>query len=832
MTFQFSFPTAVLFVAVLIVTTSGESQSQTKKTDPTKKSDPAKKVTPPKAEPPKPTTKAVPEVYVILANAISNSYVNYRPNPEHYDTTQREKLAAGTPFFLQVVMATADLEQAKHPAVVAALAQIKEGMAKAKEKNDAIRKDVGIADDRLAGIYSAAERGEFKGKVERTEIVRNSDGTTRMVTKSQEVDNTMMATMFGKALNGMTRATAERNILRQTAFAMEQSRISAWNVLLPRLKNIYKNDAKLGNTLSFKIVPPDEKSGTKTRFIARNEGKTTLTNVTLILELVHFSTAPETTSLRVVFIPNLEGGSSIELAPDLIRNCLTEEYSMGRPIEAEPNIPRVREKPTIKNFQFTLGGVGGIVELKSTIYTEQGNQPERSLKFPRQAEEGGEWEIESLYRIMSMLIKDSNSKIATPKEAFARIVGNWGERVSRRIPKFLPADSESVKRAKLALENPDEFYQDCVKRADKLAAKTIVPGAMYKGDWKLIRITDDPEPTQISRGELIVRIETTNPETNSVTISVFDPANPERLLHRSGRVQTAIDGTKELYFARAIAAVDPRDRRNVPSVAQQAQQRRESTPIRPVDKASVRFISSNPIFTLVLEQSKLTGEANFLDDQFLISLKPVSDPELAKALTLATKKEQESIALAAQKKQELIVLAAQKERDFYTELTTVVYEGEWQLAFDKSISTRNSPMGMFGSNKELASPDQYRGKTTLRFEGIKAETGEFTAVFTAPMQGSVVLRRPGSITSPVTGKRIYEMKSLLTADSIKRVSERALFVNTFTKNFTLEEVDLRTATGPLMLEGDGKGLIGKLKPSYADPKMIWLDLKLERVAKP
>ncbi len=116
---------------------------------------------------------------------------------------------------------------------------------------------------------------------------------------------------------------------------METARLDCWNAIVAKLPDIYRGSPESNELIQFRITAPDAAGKSPGKFTVANTSGQTLTDVTLVLELLHFATAPEPSVFEVCFIPEWQAGQEIRLAMGVEQNRECKAMD-NRPVNADP----------------------------------------------------------------------------------------------------------------------------------------------------------------------------------------------------------------------------------------------------------------------------------------------------------------------------------------------------------------------------------------------------------------------------------------------------------------------------------------------------------------
>ena len=484
--------------------------------------------TPPKAKPPvKEGGKRLPSYYLKIAQVISDQVQEHDPATHQLadwkwsDDRPTRRMLASLP----------DLKKARHPAVIAAVSRLVDGAEKAAAAKTAIRGGAGAADNMFGDVLKTALQGGYEQKVERTEVVRNSDGTTRLVSRTETVDGSAVPLLGAALLRGMVAASAGRQEVAAVEAAMEQARLEAWVELLPRLDALYLTSKPLAGRLAVRLDAPDPLTG-RAAVRLTNTGREPLTNLTLTAELTHFTTAPHPTAIRVYFVTELGAGKTRWLSPLVTRNVVPTKDAL---------VPRMTADPGYVDAW--MDGAGGLVELKTAAWADQGLQPERAERFPDQAVAMAGWELDQVARLAARHLRPR--KDAPNWDQYASTAPwRWAKQTAIRVRQFTPADSDPHRRADLLLNDPTAFLADAVRADADLPTRVLRPGRTFTGEWGVIQTRSVPSPWPAAEGSrrftlsgrLVLRVDAFDKVAGTAAVTLFDPASPQRWKRMTGEV--------------------------------------------------------------------------------------------------------------------------------------------------------------------------------------------------------------------------------------------------------------------------------------------------------
>lgn len=497
-----------------------------------------------------PDKKSPPPGYLRLAQSISTPYSDREPKAKlgsESPNPERDRIyETGRPEPLTMMSHVKELLNAKHPAVKASLSRLLDGAELAAQIEAKYDQRASAARSSFGDVLQQAASGGFKRTEQVTTWRPNSDGTRTMVVREVAVDDSMgpllMSGLLAGVLNGQN--THEQKYDRM-AQVLEAARLRAWTELLAQMDQVYPNRAALPPDLRFQIIPPTvEGGGPNGAFKIVNAGKQPLTNLTVALGLTHYSTAPETTSIRVHFIPELAPGASVWTSTWIDANCEAESHKRKRPSTAEPfRTDRWR------------AGAGGLVSMWSMAWANQGTMAYRTRDFPRQAEWMAEWQLATAFHELTTSSRVDGS---LPKRA----VEEWAIDTAKRIQAYLPADSEFAKLAKPLSEAEFEpFLKESRAREDERVRKMLRAGAIYSGErfrnargnigaeFELKTRTEE----RAECGPIALQIESSGEQVRAI---VFNPEQPSHYKRMWGKVMTNPIGRPVLCLTGPVARGD------------------------------------------------------------------------------------------------------------------------------------------------------------------------------------------------------------------------------------------------------------------------------------
>jgi hypothetical protein len=442
------------------------------------------------------------------------------------------------------------LAAARSPVVRAAIARLENGRNRAFQAAEQVQELADAARQNLDNVLQAAGRGEYSERIERTRVVVDSTGFERKITSNETVDHSGLPVLGATVVNLFAQMNAPREMLARFTQEMETARLETWYEMVPRLAEVYGKTPANPPIVEFQITPPDPARGGKPDFTVRHFADRPLTNVTLVTELVHFTTAPESTAYEVFFIPKWDVNQAIHLPVACVRNRKTEEYTEGRPLIADPegNYPNARAED--KNPW--LGGLGGVVEIRSQVWALETHQPVHVFPFPDQTEAAALWEMKTATRMVRNLV-GGRTRSAAPDAKLQLPPGSWSIRAACRILKFAAPNSESARQARLLLEDPAALLQDTGKKGHDELSRMTKAGNIFIGEWKFEvasvgsgverEIRDAVNARKGSHGRIALRIDSRRSD-EEIMVTFYDPEAPNSGKQCRGKIRPHIAAGK------------------------------------------------------------------------------------------------------------------------------------------------------------------------------------------------------------------------------------------------------------------------------------------------
>jgi hypothetical protein len=397
-------------------------------------------------------------------------------NLTHYARLEDLASANGVPACDQITGALSKLKGAGDPVVKEAVARLETGLQQSVEAAKKIDEEVERASQAIshAGGRSSAPRqadGESNGSYQdRVAAAQRSDAEANAA-----------AVEGAKAYYEQRKREAPKDKRNALILCMEAARLDCWKKLAPRLSETYRPSPQINELVQFRITAPDAAAKKpKGEFTVANQSGRTLTNVTLVLDLLHFATAPEPTVLQVYFIPEWQDGHTLRLPMHVAQNRAPGELSKDRPMNADP----LRDSSTGNSRperDAWLVSLGGLVAVQASLWSAQAHQPVQIFPFPDQALAGARQELE----VAAQLARNRSNTLmrsASPKTKFTLPADHWEVRAAKRVLTYVPPDSDLARQAHLIIDDPLQLLREHSLGADTLIAR-LAPGTVFQGKW-------------------------------------------------------------------------------------------------------------------------------------------------------------------------------------------------------------------------------------------------------------------------------------------------------------------------------------------------------------
>jgi hypothetical protein len=442
--------------------------------------------------------------------------------------------SAGSPNYVPIVQSDKlfpvmdRLGKTRNPVIRLALDKLKEGQRQDADKEvdahvEAMKKQIDI-------VAENARRGEYIRTI--TEEVQRENLDGRFVPESVQRTVNEGEAAIAEATRAAREAeeSAPEYKNRERWRLLEEARVEAWKAMEPRLAEVYPPNSPSADLVQIQI--------NRLQFAAVNTGGRVLTNVTLLVQVYHFLTAPDESDYRVYFIPRWEAGQPIYLSTTLWRD--DKEPVKGRPPFTFPG----------NSGDHWLNGLGGVIKVRSVAWAAEANQPEEITSFPAHAEEGARWETKIASDSVTAKVRDWQEsqrvkRFIIPSDRTPQAVREaWAQdkftlpadafelQAARRVLSYAAADSEPARQAKRLLEHPEAFGSEKNNEVLDQFAKLTEPGARFEGEWKIwlnpgYKAPQAAQDNKDNHGRIVLRIESRDMEARTITATLQDAGHPE-----------------------------------------------------------------------------------------------------------------------------------------------------------------------------------------------------------------------------------------------------------------------------------------------------------------
>ena len=658
----------------------------------------------------------------------------------------------------------------------------------------------------LGEILGGALRGEYTHQVTRPITAPNG----RLDFVQETVDDGAMVALESTLLAGATQAGRQQQLESDITRNFELARVDAWKKLVIDLNSLYNSKVTQNSILAFEIKPPEATGSRQAQFAIYNRSGQDLSRVTLVLEMTHFTTAPEVTSYEALFIPQWKAESAIELAPTLTRNCAVSEGLQKRPLEARREI---QKKPWLAN-------AAGLSEIRAAVWSITLCQAPVVTRFEKQAEDGARLELTSIAKILFRTYLTETKK--NPQYRMEQLP-EWCNLAALRARKLAANNQQIVSQADLALKNPHEFIDQVAKQSDQRAHEMLAPGKAYLGRWKIVTgashiIHQRPLTREGNRllnehsgnkGVVALKIEAHNTKTGTILATLFDPQEPTVHKTYQGKLLTNNHNDQLLSLESRETKVLAAD----------------------LSPDSFRLLSAPGSLNLYLDDQTLSGSqthpsqrANF---QFSVYF---------------TSNESESLRKALEKLQATAPITGSPDSDIMNNIGKILqagrkFQGNWKFIVGKDVAT--IPMLKY-SAKLINSLKDTSGPISMTIVDFQPDTQEIKVEFQVPAAKAAGLpagrRPPGMRNNPPAEQpntRLWNGSVRIAAEShqwsIHLPSARELkqqpeigFGGPY-MGFNSGELNIVSTRGRIDLDWSGDNLVGKLYP-VGGGDAIWIDL--------
>ena len=631
-------------------------------------------------------------------------------------------------------------------------------------------------------------RGDFSQQYEHT--YRTESG--EQMTEIQSSDNTIDQLFFSMGSSLSARGQADA-LLNEAVGNFNLALTEAWRGIEARLSDIYTGRSSRLDTVKFFIDPPNPTNGTTGSMYLRHQEKLPLHDVTIVLEIVHFSAAPEVYCRQSLFVPIWEVDQIIELPKVLDRNCQTDEYRLGRPASARPS-----------GIAPWLEGAGGIVSVEFGVWASEGSQATAVVRFPNALRDGAKWELASVER---MLVRAEHlGRERDPSFRVTTLPDDWCSRALNRVDWLEPNPSPLRDAMEHARRDPAGFLEQTVVRQRSQLEQLSKPDCVYS---VLIDspVTAANGPSTDLEDKLALKFTSIQIDSGKVKAQLFSPRKLDQARTIKGGLQRDQFGQWILSF-------------NIPGLAfSRTEQINNSASLLTTggflelvmyDRMWVgRFIPGNkqtsvpsPVqFDFRVFPNKFNQIRFFLDDSDELHR---ASRELAKMEPTA----EEFAAISSQ------FPAGRK------------WSGTWKTVSDRDFNKEPQ----FRSFPQVFRAGLPSGQITLEIHSIDVNDGEFEAEIRVPQaepSKSPKSRLPNRGTSPFGfgGTSAIKRQGRLSRDAKTRVWTFEVRSRGNQQIFSPTQLNPSTSEGGIVLSFYGDALRGRMEVPGAKG-VLWVEVEL------
>jgi WD40-like Beta Propeller Repeat len=414
----------------------------------------------PPVGPTKPPAPVAASPFERLATIISNPYGRKgtrldepRRNFEEIALTLQELKSCSDP----VVVASAQEMEAGRKAV----AEVRASQNKAVDRVNRGLMETGI--EALRGDYIVTERRD----------VFNRDG--RLVgQKDVEVNygnDVIAANVFVLGLSAFYGAS---NANAEALQKSEAHRMAAWKGLEPHLPKYYPRARVDTNLVTISIVPPEPARRKAGRFTAINVSGQRLSNVALRVDLAHYETYPESNVRQFYYVPAWEPGESLQFATNLTPNLATGANREPVPLEG-PVVDRAHPNPNA-----WPRGVGGVIQARVEVWSDQAHQLERSTRFDANATSAGTWEIKQAFNRVGTWMRSENMRSRRNNAGHESFVPERVDVSSNARATGKAANGKRTTSAMTRTQPSNESVTEATQRIDRVIQFAPIDSQAYK----------------------------------------------------------------------------------------------------------------------------------------------------------------------------------------------------------------------------------------------------------------------------------------------------------------------------------------------------------------
>jgi hypothetical protein len=360
----------------------------------------------------------------------------------------------------------------------------------------AYKEDAGVADAYLKDTQDRAARGEYIQDVEEQRYLgRDANGNAVYQTARRREDGSfgpvMSAAVFRLAIGSSERTDEKvRDVL-------EKSRLQAWGDLMPKFGEIYGRRPARADLAALRIATGDPVWPDSLTMV--NTAGKLLTDVTVAIDLVYFTDAPQVTSRQVLFLRQWPADQTVYLDPYLVRRIMDDNIRADQRVAANLGKGKLSWRPGdagLRPEDLALRGLGGVVEAHMTVWAVEAHQAENIVKYPDVLRAGARFELGALNRVTERQIVDELQKggpspsaktrpktvLLVPPEFKTMPLNSWILRVGPRVAELTRGTAVEQEVQALLADPVEIIRQRRQKQVDRL---TQASGAKqeWRGTW-------------------------------------------------------------------------------------------------------------------------------------------------------------------------------------------------------------------------------------------------------------------------------------------------------------------------------------------------------------
>lgn len=347
-----------------------------------------------------------------------------------------------------------------------------------------------------------------EGRYVRTETYLDYDASGNLREFEVQHDDSHLYMLVAQNASMMANNTSEATLAEDAAIEArgiaERSRARAWDHLLP-LAEKFAGAVSAKPLVELRYEPgpipkrePHERTnfGFSQRFagkhVATNVSGKTLHNVSLAVDFVHFSTAPDATLRHVYFLPTWKAGAAVELSRYFFQDPKRAGVRYHVPLfDGNRNEDR---GPEVEFFE-----MAGVVRLDASVWADEARQATVRTDSPKRAAavfelllEAAEKEIASPHAVAEAspfyenlpaikMVRAAQAKRGEKPKTPTQLTQAMVAQLLRPIPEVLPADSEMGAYARKLIADFRPLREQVLKKRQADLLASFAPGRRYEG---------------------------------------------------------------------------------------------------------------------------------------------------------------------------------------------------------------------------------------------------------------------------------------------------------------------------------------------------------------